>query len=143
MSDMGDFDDTPKWATPGDIAPAMPRAAQEYLSEVDRLREQAGLRANLSDTRDPFVPFDPEPAQPTKPEELPAGTVLGFTKRYTENGTGYSFVAIRAGRLGWYLTGPNYAGEPIRWADLLDFIGGPDEWARVGVVTAWTPLVVR
>jgi hypothetical protein len=84
------------------------------------------------------VPFE-QPA--ARPIELAPGTVLGFTKRYREDGPGYSFVAIHVDRLGWYLTGPNYAGVPQSWDNLIDFIGGPEEWARVGVVTSWAPLV--
>jgi hypothetical protein len=88
----------------------------------------------------PFTPFE----QPTPlPIELPPGEVIGFTKRYREDGPTYSFVAIHVARMGWYLTGPNYAGDPVDWVTLLDFIGGPDEWAKVGVVTSWSPLVSR
>lgn len=89
-------------------------------------------------TRDPWVPF--EQATPIPVEPAP-GTVLGFTKRYHEDGPAYSFAAIHVARLGWYLTGPKYAGHPMQWDTLLDFIGEPADWARVGVVTGWTPLV--
>lgn len=82
-------------------------------------------------------PFEKESLRPIEPD---SGAVLGFTKRYTEDGQGYSFVAINVGRLGWYLSGPKYAGQPMTWDDLLDFIGGPDEWALTGVVAAWHPL---
>jgi hypothetical protein len=86
----------------------------------------------------PWVPFE-QPAP--LPIELPPGEVIGFTKRYREDGPAYSFVAIRVAPLGWYLTGPNYAGRPIDWETLLEFIGGPDDWAKVGRVTSWTPLL--
>lgn len=85
-----------------------------------------------------FFPFEQTPDLPAEPEP---GTVIGFTKRYAEDGPGYSFAGIHVARLGWYLTGPNYAGHPVTWETLLDFIGGPAEWAAVGVVTGWTPLV--
>jgi hypothetical protein len=117
--------------------PAMPRAAQEYLSE----KGPGGTPSPVVfGTGDPFVPFE---AVPARPEELAPGTVLGFTKRYREDGPGYSFVALRVDRKGWYLSGLKHPGTPMDWDELLDFIGGPDDWARVGVVTAWTPLVVR
>jgi hypothetical protein len=86
----------------------------------------------------PWVPFE-QPAP--LPIELPPGEVIGFTKRYREDGPAYSFVAIRVAPLGWYLTGPNYAGQPIDWETLLEFIGGPDDWAKVGRVTRWSPLL--
>lgn len=89
-------------------------------------------------TRNLWVPFE-QPA--ARPIELPPGTVIGFTKRYTEDGPGYSFAAIHVDRLGWYLTGPKYSGQPVDWETLLDFIGGLDEWAHVGVVTGWTPMI--
>lgn len=85
-----------------------------------------------------FFPFEPPIVRPVEP--MP-GSVLGFTKQYREDGPGYAFAAVHVDRRGWYLTGPNYAGDPIDWDVLLDFIGGPDEWARVGVVATWTPLV--
>jgi hypothetical protein len=124
MSDMGDED----------------RYEVERLDQrkADRLREQAGLRANLA-SQPTYTPFDREYEQafPIEPEP---GTVLGFTKRYTEDGPAYSFAAVRVAprRVSWYLTGRET--EPVDWVTLLDFIGGPDEWARVGVVAAWHPL---
>lgn len=84
-----------------------------------------------------FSPFEQVPARPVEPEP---GTVLGFTKRYTEDGHGYSFAALSVARLGWYLTGPNYSGKPLTWDELLDFIGGPTEWSQVGIVVTWAPL---
>jgi hypothetical protein len=87
---------------------------------------------------DEFTPFE---QATTVPEEPAAGSVIGFVKRYREDGPGYSFAAVHVHRLGWYLTGPKYAGEPVEWLDLLNFIGGWDEWKTIGVVVAWTPLV--
>lgn len=114
--------------------------------DADRRRWEleAGRAARVSAgdpenaTRDPWVPFEQPVPLPIEPAP---GTVLGFTKRYHEDGPAYSFAAIHVARLGWYLTGPKYAGHPVQWDTLLDFIGEPADWARVGVVTGWTPLV--
>lgn len=85
-----------------------------------------------------FFPLEPATGYPA---ELEPGTVIGFTKRYSEDGPGYSFAAVHVARMGWYLTGPKYAGRPMAWTDLLDFIGEPSDWRKVGVVNTWAPLV--
>lgn len=92
-------------------------------------------------TNPPKVPFFPFEAPVMRPGELPPGTVLGFAKRYTEDGPAYSFAALHVDRRGWYVTGPKYSGQPMDWDVLLDFIGGPAEWATVGVVASWSPLL--
>lgn len=107
------------------------------IMEFDQLKDAEDRGFNPHST-DPFTPFVAEVPRP--PEYVP-GTVLGFTKQYSEDGPAYSFAAVHVRWLGWYLTGPQYAGEPMRWDDLLDFIGGPEEWRTVGVVAKWTPLV--
>jgi hypothetical protein len=109
------------------------------IMDFDQLKdaEERGFNPYASST---FTPFTNVPALPAEPV---SGMVLGFTKRYTEDGPTYSFAAVRATARtsSWYLTGPNYAGEPMDWPTLLDFIGGLDEWRAVGVVATWTPLV--
>lgn len=89
-----------------------------------------------------FVPFLAPVMRPVEPG---VGAVLGFTKQYSEDGPAYSFAAIRATnkQRGWFLSGPRNAAQPLDWDSLLDFIGGPDDWARTGVVTGWTPLEIR
>ena len=89
--------------------------------------------------------FNPFPVPAMRPAEPGMGTVLGFTKQYAEDGPTYSFVALRAvqSRRGWYLSGPRNAAQPLDWDTLLDFIGGPDEWAQVGVATGWARMVIR
>jgi hypothetical protein len=94
----------------------------------------SGLATNYGND---WTPFEQTPARPV---ELEPGTVLGFTKRYTEDGPGYSFAALSVARRGWYLTGPKYNGNPLTWDELLDFIGGPTEWSQVGIVVTWAPL---
>lgn len=89
---------------------------------------------------EPRTPFSPFPEPVRRPAEPEPGTVIGFAKAYREDGPLYSFAAVRVDRLGWYLTGPQYSGQPMKWDALLDFIGGPAEWFRVGVVTEWSPL---
>lgn len=87
-------------------------------------------------------PFSPFPTPVPRPAEPEVGMVIGFAKQYSEDGTVYSFAAIRAtDRVrGWYLSGPRYSGHAYTWDALLDFIGGPAEWARIGVITEWSPL---
>lgn len=127
MSDSTD-DDKDRWVDEG----------VGLRSKANTAREHAGLRASLQ--ADPFSPF---PAPVMRPGEWPVGTVLGFTKQYSEDGPTYSFAAIRAtgGRRGWFLSGPRNAAQPLDWDGLLDFIGCPDDWARVGVAGSWSPLV--
>jgi hypothetical protein len=106
--------------------------------DFDQLKdaEDRGENPYASST---FTPFAPEPAFPIEPAP---GTVLGFTKRYTEDGPAYSFAAIRVAprSKSWYLTGRET--EPVDWLTLLDFIGGPDEWRAVGMAASWVPLAV-
>jgi hypothetical protein len=84
--------------------------------------------------------FNPFPAPVVHPTEPAAGTVLGFTKQFTEDGQVYSYVALSIDTNKWYLSGPRQAGHPFSWGALLGFIGGPTEWAGVGVVASWTPM---
>lgn len=107
-------------------------------------REHAGLRASMRGIpdklgRDAFSPFPTPVRRPAEPEQ---GTVLGFTKHYSEDGAGYSFAAVRATNrhAGWFLSGPKHTAQPITWDALLDFVGGPTEWARIGVVVEWATL---
>lgn len=90
----------------------------------------------------PMNPFSPFPTPVSRPAQPEVGTVIGFTKVFREGGQVYSFAAIRATdrNAGWYLTGPQYSGNAYTWDALLDFIGGPAEWFRIGAVESWTPL---
>lgn len=87
----------------------------------------------------PFTPFSRPAKRPAEPE---VGTVLGFEVQFEADGTRYSYAAIRAtsAAKGWYLSGPRYAAQPLTWDQLLDFIGEPQDWARVGVVESWVTL---
>ena len=85
----------------------------------------------------PFTPFPRPVARPAEPE---VGTVIGFAKQFNEDGPMYSFAAIHAVKGKWYLSGPQYGGRAMTWDLLLDLIGGPLEWARVGVVGSWDCL---
>lgn len=86
------------------------------------------------------LPFNPFPRPVARPAEPEVGTVIGFTKKFSEDGASYSFAAIHAVKGRWYPTGPQYGGRPLSWDALLDFIGGPLEWARVGAVGSWDRL---
>lgn len=85
----------------------------------------------------PFTPFPRPVARPAEPEE---GTVIGFAKQFQEDGPTYSFAAIHAVKGQWFLSGPRHGGRAMTWDALLDFIGGPLDWARVGVVGSWDHL---
>jgi hypothetical protein len=120
------------------------RDGEELIMTGERAEEIVEWQADNPEKRtgvnyfvQAFMPFEAPVIAPAEP--MPT-SVIGFTKRYREAGPAYSFVAVHVGRLGWYLTGPNYAGTPMVWDDLLNFIGGPEEWARVGVATAWLSL---
>lgn len=69
------------------------------------------------------------------PAEPEPGTVVGFTKRFREDGPGYAYVAIRIKGRGWYTTGRPIV-EPATWAELLKFVDGADLW----VTRDWTRL---
>jgi hypothetical protein len=116
---------------PETFAPVPPRLGQTTAQATGQ------ERLSMNSPAAGWMPFE-QPA--ARPVELEPGTVLGFTKRYTEDGHGYSFAALSVARLGWYLTGPNYSGKPLTWDELLDFIGGPTEWSQVGIVVTWAPL---
>lgn len=120
-------------------AVALSQGAVPEFSESDILKPNEMPEEFPANTR--FSPF-PEPVM--RPAEPEVGTVLGFTKQYSEEGPVYSFAAIHAtsDQRGWYLSGPRNAAQPLDWDSLLDFVGGPDDWARVGVCMAWTPLVL-
>lgn len=85
----------------------------------------------------PFTPFPRPVARPAEPE---VGTVIGFAKQFSEDGPVYSFAAIHATKGQWYLSGPRHGTQAMTWDHLLDFIGGPLDWARVGVVGSWDRL---
>lgn len=105
--------------------------------DFDQLKdaEASGFNPHASSAFTPFANM------PTLPIEPAPGTVLGFTKRFTEDGPVYSYAAVRATAqaLSWYLT--SQQTDPVDWLELLSFIGGPDEWRTVGVVASWTPLI--
>lgn len=102
----------------------------EPFSEEDRERYMA--------TRSTFNPF---PAPVSRPAEPTAGTVIGFVKLFAADGTEYHYAAISIARDKWFLSGPRLGGAAMSWDLLLDFIGGPENWAGVGVVASWRPLV--
>lgn len=135
-----DFADTPAADFPEHLTPTT--AWEPPVAPKAPAPHVGTYAARWADATPDPIPFHPFPAPVSRPQEPEAGTVIGFTKQFTEGGPSYSFAALRVGRLrkGWFLTGPNYAGTPMDWDDLLDFIGGPEEWARVGVVESWTPL---
>lgn len=99
---------------------------------------QSNARQDVVQVR--AIPFNPFPRPVARPAEPEVGTVIGFTKKFSEDGTSYLFAAIHAVKGRWYPTGPQYGGRPLSWDALLDFIGGPLEWARVGAVGSWDRL---
>jgi hypothetical protein len=86
-----------------------------------------------------FTPFTlPAP----RPPEPAIGTVLGFEKTFpgVVVSKTYSYAALHADP-GWYLTGKTFLAAAFTWGELLDFIGGPKDWARVGIAIGWAPLI--
>lgn len=81
-----------------------------------------------------FTPFGELTRQPVEPSP---GTVLGFTKQFTPDGKTYAFAAISIGTGMWFLSGPRHGGGSMHWRELLDFIGGPEQWAQVGHAVVW------
>ncbi len=110
-------------------------SGNDYSEEIE---DRAYASGYTPPSFPPSLPFELEAPRPV---EMPPGTVIGFSKQYTEDGAKYAFVAVHVGRKGWYLTGPNYAGQPMDWDALLDFIGGPDEWAAAMFVSEWSRLI--
>jgi hypothetical protein len=113
----------------------MPTAEFGHGSESDPATQ---ARRDVVQVR--AIPFNPFPRPVARPAEPEVGTVIGFTKKFSEDGTSYLFAAIHAVKGRWYPTGPQYGGRPLSWDALLDFIGGPLEWARVGAVGSWDRL---
>jgi hypothetical protein len=112
----------------------------------------------VDDGPDEFPPprFSPFPAPAPLPVEPAPGSVIGFVKDFgmagswlasqpsrsnVSNGKLYTYVAVHADNEVWYLSGPQRGGRSFTWADLLEFIGGPEQWATVGIVAAWDRLV--
>ena len=85
----------------------------------------------------PFTPFSRPVPRPTEPE---LGMVVGFEIQFEADGPRYSYAAIHAVEGKWYVSGPVHGAKYFTWSKLLDFIGGPDDWARVGVVESWVTL---
>lgn len=71
-------------------------------------------------------------SQPAEPEP---GTVVGFTKRFREDGPGYAYVAIRIKGRGWFTTGSDVI-DPQTWGQILEFADGAQLW----VTRDWTRL---
>lgn len=74
------------------------------------------------------------------PQEPESGSVIRFTKRYTANGRGYSFAALRVGPR-WYITGSrsSSSARPGGWMsfdELVEFIGDGKAWVSQG----WTEV---
>jgi hypothetical protein len=75
-----------------------------------------------------------EQAQTSPPDQPEPGTVVGFTKRFREDGPGYAYVAIHIKGRGWYLTGSDAGART--WAELVEFADGAQLW----VTRDWTRL---
>lgn len=108
------------------------------------LDDDHGAATNPHPPKDPNVASANEPYNFTpyadlvcRPIEPSAGTVLGFTKQFSANDKAYAFAAISVGTNMWFLSGPRHGGSSMHWSELLNFIGGPEQWAQVGVAVVW------
>lgn len=63
------------------------------------------------------------------------GDVLWFTKQFEPSGEAYVYAAIKIHHFHWYLTQRGVGGarafRPLKWDELLDFVGDGELWAAV------------
>jgi len=59
-----------------------------------------------------------------RPPEPEPGTVVGFTKQFRPDGTGYAYVAIRVKGRGWFVTD----GVQREWDEVVEFADGAQLW---------------
>jgi hypothetical protein len=73
-------------------------------------------------------------------DDFPEETVIFFYKKFTPYSQKYTYTALKVNG-SWYTSGPQAAGVPFRWVDLVDFIAKSPLEPEVWIVSLWERLV--
>jgi hypothetical protein len=103
------------------------RRAEEAAAKAERDIERAERRIERLE-RFPQV------------DEFEDETVILFYKKFHPGGIKYTYTALKVNG-SWYTSGPQAAGIPFRWVDLVDFVAKSPLEPEVWIVTEWEQLV--